>query len=35
MISAVYGHDGKPLAKAEQWGTLRSPKSISPADLLA
>lgn len=22
MISAVYGHDGKPLAQAKEWGTL-------------
>ncbi len=22
MISAVYGHDGKPLAQAEEWGTV-------------
>jgi hypothetical protein len=29
MISAVYGHDGKPLAKAEQWGTV----AIAEVDL--
>ena len=22
MLSAVYGHDGRPLAEAGQWGTL-------------
>ena len=22
MISAVYGHDGRPLAQAKEWGTV-------------
>jgi hypothetical protein len=22
MISAVYGHDGRPLAQAKQWGSV-------------
>ena len=22
MISAIYGHDGKPLAQAKEWGTV-------------
>ena len=22
MISAIYGHDGKPLAQATDWGTV-------------
>jgi hypothetical protein len=22
MISAVYGHDGKPLAQGKEWGTI-------------
>ena len=29
MISAVYGHDGKPLAQAKDWGTL----AIAEVDL--
>ncbi|MBI5799958.1 MAG: carbon-nitrogen hydrolase family protein [Verrucomicrobia bacterium] len=29
MISAVYGHDGKPLAQAKEWGTL----AIAEVDL--
>lgn len=29
MISAVYGHDGKPLAQASQWGTV----AIAEVDL--
>ena len=24
MISAIYGHDGKPLAKADKWSSLAS-----------